>query len=51
MKCEICKKAVEETFLRKPLGTYLKDKKGKKHLVCDSCQKKHPTRDQLLANL
>jgi len=39
MKCEICKKEVEETFLKKVLGTYIKDSKGKKHLVCSDCQK------------
>jgi hypothetical protein len=38
MKCEICKNKVSETFLNKPLGTYIKDKKGKAHLVCFECQ-------------
>jgi DNA-directed RNA polymerase subunit RPC12/RpoP len=38
MKCDICGKKVEETFLRKPLGTYVKDAKGKKHIVCRNCQ-------------
>ena len=41
MKCEVCKKNVEVTFLNKPIGTYIKDKKGKRHLVCNECQKKH----------
>jgi len=40
MKCSICKSRVEETFLKKPIGTYIKDGKGKKHLVCFECQKK-----------
>ncbi len=40
MKCEICKNKVEETFLDKPVGTYVKDAKGKKHVVCFECQKK-----------
>ena len=40
MKCEICKKAIEQTFLKKLVGTYIKDKKGKKHNVCFECQKK-----------
>ncbi|MBD3318519.1 hypothetical protein GF342_01275 [Candidatus Woesearchaeota archaeon] len=40
MKCEICKSTIGETFLKKILGTYLKDAKGKKHIVCFECQKK-----------
>tara|TARA_Y100000310_G_scaffold332023_2_gene406759 strand:+ start:1259 stop:1420 length:162 start_codon:yes stop_codon:yes gene_type:complete len=39
VKCELCKKKVEVTFLKKILGTYIKDSKGKKHAVCSSCQK------------
>lgn len=38
MKCDICGKRIEETFLRKPIGTFVKDKKGKKHMVCKNCQ-------------
>jgi hypothetical protein len=45
MKCEICKKKVEETFLNKPLGTYMKDKKGKRHLVCQNCQRTHSKKE------
>jgi hypothetical protein len=51
MKCEICKKKVGETFLSKPIGTYVKDSKGKKHTVCDECQKKFPSKEEILANL
>ena len=40
MKCEICKNKVEEIFLKKILGTYIKDKKGKQHIVCFECQSK-----------
>ncbi|MBS3109333.1 hypothetical protein J4227_02295 [Candidatus Woesearchaeota archaeon] len=40
MKCAICKTEIQETFLKKPVGTFIKDKKGKKHLVCSACQKK-----------
>lgn len=40
MKCEICSKAIETTFMNKLLGTYIKDEKGKKHIVCFECQKK-----------
>jgi len=39
MKCSICKKTVEETFLKKPIGAYIKDEKGKRHLICSVCQK------------
>ncbi|MFH1133964.1 MAG: hypothetical protein V1735_05710 [Nanoarchaeota archaeon] len=39
MKCEVCKRSIEETFLRKVMGTYVRDKKGKKHLICNACQK------------
>ncbi len=39
MKCELCRKNIQETFLRKPVGTYVKDKKGKKHIICNECQK------------
>jgi transcriptional regulator NrdR family protein len=51
MKCEICKKKVEETFLKKVLGTYVKDAKGKKRLVCPECQKKLTTKEELLNQL
>ncbi len=40
MKCDICKEDVEETFLHKLKGSYIKvDKKQK--VVCSSCQSKH----------
>jgi len=51
MKCEICRKRIEETFLKKVLGTYVKDKKGKKHAVCFECQKKFPTKEELLKHI
>lgn len=51
MKCEICKKNIEETFLKKIIGTYVKDSKGKKHIVCSECQKKFPDKDKLLGKL
>jgi len=51
MKCEICKKKIEETFLKKILGTYVKDEKGKKHAVCFECQKKFPSKEELLKQL
>jgi hypothetical protein len=51
MKCEICKKKIPETFLKKPLGTYVKDKKGKKHTVCSECQSKLKSKEELLEKL
>lgn len=39
MNCATCNKRIEETFLRKIIGTYIKDKKGKKRPVCQTCQK------------
>ncbi len=51
MKCKICKKAIKETFLKKVLGTYVKDKKGKKHMVCKQCQAKHGSKEEILKKL
>jgi uncharacterized protein with PIN domain len=51
MKCEICNAKISETFLEKPKGSYVKDEKGKKHTVCFECQKKFPTKQQLLENI
>jgi len=51
MKCEICKKKIGETFLNKPLGTYVKDEKGKRHIVCFECQKKLKTKEEILKHL
>lgn len=47
MKCELCKKGIEENFLKKPIGTYIKDAKGKLHLICNNCQKKY-TKQEIL---
>jgi ribosome-binding protein aMBF1 (putative translation factor) len=38
MKCDICGKSIQETFLKKPLGTLVRVK-GKKKAVCMHCQK------------
>jgi len=51
MKCEICRNNISETFLKKIVGTIVKDKKGKKHTVCFECQKKFTTKDELLENI
>lgn len=39
MKCDICKKKIEMTFLNKIVGTYVGRGK-KKRVVCSECQKK-----------
>jgi len=39
VKCSVCKGKIEYTFLQKPIGTWIRDKKGKKHVVCSHCQK------------
>lgn len=40
MNCTICKNKIQETFLKKIIGTYVKDKKGKKKPICNECQNK-----------
>ena len=44
MKCELCKRTLSETFLKKVVGTYVKVA-GKKHLVCRACQKSMDMRE------
>ena len=44
-KCSLCKEKVDTTFLNKPIGTWIRDKKGKKQLVCNNCQKKFSATD------
>ncbi len=51
MKCELCKKGIEQTFLAKILGTYVKDAKGKQHVICFECQKKFQKKEDILAQL
>ena len=38
-KCEICKKRITVTFLKKIVGSIFKDEDGKKHNVCALCQR------------
>ena len=47
MKCEICNEKITETFLDKINGTYIKDEKGKKHVICSICQKKSSKKEIL----
>ena len=37
-KCAVCGAEIETIFLEKINGTYLRDKKGKKRVVCSACQ-------------
>ncbi|AJF61557.1 TPA: hypothetical protein HA239_04315 [Candidatus Woesearchaeota archaeon] len=50
-KCSICGKKIEEIFLGKILGTYIRNEKGKQYAVCFECQKKFSTKDELLRNI
>ncbi len=51
MKCEICKRKIEETFLKKIVGTVIKNEKGKKHYICANCQKKYNKKEEILTKL
>ena len=50
MKCSICSKKIEETFLNKIVGTIMKVD-GKKKAVCSECQKKLKTKEEILNNI
>jgi len=47
MKCELCKREIEKTFLNKIIGTVIKDGEGKKHTICNVCQKEAASVDEL----
>ncbi|MEA3430013.1 MAG: hypothetical protein U9R08_01950 [Nanoarchaeota archaeon] len=51
MKCDICNKKISTTFLKKLVGTIVKNEKGKKHNICFECQKKFQTKQEMLDNL
>ncbi len=51
MKCDICKKTMAETFLKKIIGSYIKNAQGKLHPVCRECQKKLGSKDEILKQL
>ena len=51
MRCEICKEKIEENFLEKPIGTYIKDKNGKKHIICYRCQRRLGSKAEMLKNI
>ena len=50
MKCSICKNKIEEIWLGKIKGTYIRKDK-KKFVVCKECQTKFKTRDEILGKL
>lgn len=51
MKCTVCGKSIDTTFLGKIMGTYVKDKNGKLHPVCFECQKKFDSKEEILKAL
>jgi hypothetical protein len=51
MKCDICGKTLGETFLKKIIGSYVKDSKGKMRPICRECQKKFLTKEELLKQI
>ncbi|MCM2325759.1 MAG: hypothetical protein NDI94_04795 [Candidatus Woesearchaeota archaeon] len=51
MKCIICKNTIETIFLNKILGTYIKDQKGKRQVVCFECQKKFSSKSDMMAQI
>ncbi len=50
-RCSVCGNKIEVTFLNKLLGTIIKDKKGKQHMICFECQKKFHNKEILLSKL
>ena len=48
MKCSVCGKSIETTFLNKIIGTHVKDTNGKLHAVCFECQKKFKSKEEML---
>jgi len=51
MKCDVCAKELAETFLKKIVGSYVKDAKGKLHPVCRECQKRLRSKDAIIKAL
>jgi len=52
MKCSICSKGIEETFMKKILGTFVKKEgSNKKYPVCFECQKKFKTKEELMEKI
>ena len=50
MKCDICGKKIETTFLNKLIGTTIRDAKRKNRTVCSDCQRRY-TKEELKTKL
>ena len=50
MKCSVCSKKIETTFLNKILGTMIKVE-GKEKAICPECQSKLKTKEEIIKNL
>jgi hypothetical protein len=50
MKCDVCGKKIELTFLNKRIGTTMRDAKKKKRDICNECQKKY-SKEELITKL
>ncbi len=51
MKCSVCGKKLAVAFLKKIVGSYVKDDKGKLYPVCSECQKKLRTKEEILKHI
>ncbi|MFH1641472.1 MAG: hypothetical protein ABIC04_01075 [Nanoarchaeota archaeon] len=52
MKCSICGRKMDTTFLEKVVGAYVRKKgSSKKYAVCQECQKKLKTKEELVDNI
>ena len=50
MKCSICNKKIEQTFLNKIVGTMMKVE-NKEYFICPECQKKFKTKEEIINNI
>jgi len=52
VKCNICGNKITELFLEKIKGTIIrKEGAGKQYSICNECQKKFPTKEELLKQI
>lgn len=50
MKCSVCSAKLEETFLKKIVGTQMVVE-GRKKYICPDCQSKLKTKEEIIKNL
>ncbi len=50
MKCAICGKEIETTFLNKIRGNYI-HYRGKMYVICNECMKRFKTKDRVIEEL